>query len=58
MSRIGKKPVTIPDGVKVSLADNKITISGPKGSLDLDLRPEVSVEHSDNKLTIASKGSD
>ena len=33
MSRIGKKPVTIPDGVSVSIADNRVQVKGPKGEL-------------------------
>ncbi len=33
MSRIGKKPVALPSGVKVDLADRRITVTGPKGSL-------------------------
>ncbi len=33
MSRIGKKPITIPDGVTVTLDQNKITVKGPKGTL-------------------------
>ncbi len=45
MSRIGKQPVTVPAGVKISLNPGKrrIEISGPKGTLSLIHRPEVSV---------------
>ena len=45
MSRIGKKPVSIPSGVKVAIApaQRKIDISGPKGSLSMVHRPEVDV---------------
>jgi len=43
MSRIGKKPVPILDGVKVSIDGCKLTVEGPKGKLDWEHRPEVSV---------------
>ena len=33
MSRIGKKPVIVPDGVTVTIADGVITVKGPKGEL-------------------------
>jgi large subunit ribosomal protein L6 len=45
MSRIGNKPVALPKGVKVAIADGKITVEGPKGKLDFAYRPEVSVAH-------------
>ena len=44
MSRVGKKPVTLPDGVTVRLADRTITVKGPLGELEYRFRPEVSVE--------------
>ncbi len=43
MSRIGKKPVPVPDKVKVEVADRLITIEGPKGKLQWEHRPEVEV---------------
>jgi len=43
MSRIGKKPVPLPDGVKVQVADHTITVEGPKGKLEWQHRPEVTV---------------
>ncbi len=43
MSRIGKKPVSIPGGVKVSVNDRLIEIEGPKGKLAFEHRPEVKV---------------
>jgi large subunit ribosomal protein L6 len=44
MSRIGKKPVPILDGVKVNLSGNTVSVVGPKGSLSYDYRPEISVQ--------------
>ena len=42
MSRIGKRPVTVPAGVTASIADGVLTVKGPKGSLTLSLRDEIS----------------
>lgn len=47
MSRIGKKPIPIPDGVKVSLENRTVIIEGPKGKLTQELRPEVDVDITD-----------
>ncbi len=41
MSRIGKKPVSVPDGVKVAVADRTVSIEGPLGKLEWQFRPEV-----------------
>jgi large subunit ribosomal protein L6 len=48
MSRIGKKPVAVLDGVKVSVEDRTITVEGPKGKLQFTHRPEVSVAVSED----------
>ena len=44
MSRIGKIPVGIPDGVKVSIKGNLITVVGPRGTLKQEYRPEVEID--------------
>ena len=44
MSRIGKKPITIPDGVEVTVNENHITIKGPKGTLERELNSKVTVK--------------
>jgi len=43
MSRIGKVPVKIPEGVKVSVEKATVSVSGPKGSLQLNVKPEIGV---------------
>lgn len=43
MSRIGKKPIAIPKGVKISLAGNELTVQGPGGTLQRTLHSGVSV---------------
>lgn len=42
MSRIGKVPVAIPGGVTAAIADGVLTVKGPKGTLTLTLRDEIS----------------
>lgn len=44
MSRIGKNPVVIPTGVKVTRKDRHITVKGPKGELSLTVHPDITVE--------------
>lgn len=55
MSRIGKAPVEIPAGVTVSIEGGAVKVKGPKGSLELTLRPEVDVELKDRVLTVTKK---
>jgi len=42
MSRIGKRPVAIPNGVTADIANGTLTVKGPKGALSLTLRDEIS----------------
>jgi large subunit ribosomal protein L6 len=42
MSRIGKRPVSIPSGVSAEIANGTLTVKGPKGTLSLRLRDEIS----------------
>lgn len=55
MSRIGKKPIQIPEGVEVSMQDEEITVKGPKGELKRNLRSEVKVEKKDNQIIVSLK---
>ena len=54
MSRIGKKPVTVPAKVKVSLSGGTVTVEGPKGKISREFRPEVAIAFSeaDNALKV------
>lgn len=45
MSRIGRKPVTVPASVKVTVADLLISVEGPKGKLSFQHRPEIGVAY-------------
>src|SRR5690625_3056995 len=52
MSRIGRQPVAIPDGVQVKVADSEVVVEGPKGRLSQRLRPEVQIEVNDGQLVV------
>ncbi len=52
MSRIGKQPVIVPEGVKMSLDDNKVSATGPKGSLSFDFHPDMMVKLQDGSLLV------
>ncbi len=50
MSRIGKKPVSIPEGVKAELKENVLDVTGPKGTLNLDIHKKVLVTVNENEI--------
>jgi len=52
MSRIGKKPVAVPSGVKAAVIANTINIEGPKGKLSYTFDPKFKVEVKDNAVTV------
>jgi len=58
MSRIGKKPVAIPSGVKVTIADSSITVKGPKGELSYYVPRGITVEQGDAGAVVVSRASD
>jgi len=59
MSRIGKKPIPIADGVKVSVAEREVTVEGKLGKLVWTHRPEISVAvEADTKQVVVSRKSD
>ena len=55
MSRIGKKAIEIPAGVKVAVSGNTVTVEG-KAKLSLNLPPYVEVEVADNKVVVKQAG--
>lgn len=52
MSRIGKKPIEIPNGVTVDLKGNQITVKGPKGELTRQLHEDMIVKVEDNNIIV------
>ena len=51
MSRIGKNPITIPEGAEVTVSDQLVTVKGPKGELSLQVHPTIGVKMEDGALT-------
>src|SRR3712207_1643444 len=57
MSRIGKLPVPVPNGVEVRLDGNDLTVTGPKGELRHQVHPRITVTQEDGTL-IVTRSSD
>ncbi len=55
MSRIGNKPITVTDGVEVKIEGNKITVKGPKGTLEREVNPNISLKMDGNVITVERK---
>jgi len=53
MSRIGKKPIPIPEGVEVKIEGNTLRIKGPKGELQREIRPEIKAEIKDKMIIVS-----
>ena len=58
MSRIGKKPVTLPKGVNLDLQGNSVAVKGPKGELRRTLHPEMKLTLADGTLTVERPSED
>jgi len=53
MSRIGRKPVLVPESVNITITpDNFVKVKGPKGELEQKIARELSIEQTDNQITI------
>ena len=52
MSRIGKLPVIIPDGVEVTINGQVVTAKGPLGTESVEIRPEIKIKKKDNKIVL------
>jgi large subunit ribosomal protein L6 len=55
MSRIGKKLIKIPQGVKVEITEKEIKVSGPKGELKQAIHPEIKIEIKDGEIFVSPK---
>ncbi|HEX7028548.1 MAG TPA: 50S ribosomal protein L6 [Gammaproteobacteria bacterium] len=58
MSRVANKPVSIPKGVEVSLNGRQVSVKGPKGTMQIDIHPTVSVEQVDGVVKIQAANDD
>ncbi len=52
MSRIGKRPVAIPSGVTADIKDGILSVKGPKGTLTLTMRDEISYTLDDGAISV------
>jgi len=52
MSRIGKKPVPLPAGVSATTEDRTLTVKGPKGALQLQMRDEIRYDISEDGISV------
>jgi len=52
VSRIGKKPISLPAGVKVTVDGNTVTVQGPKGTLVQTLPEEITLAQEDNQVLV------
>ena len=52
MSRIGNKPINVPDGVEVKIDGHHITVKGPKGTLERDIHKNMNVSLNDKIITV------
>ena len=53
MSRIGRKPISVPESVTVELAPGRVAVKGPKGELEQSLATEMTIAQDDGAITVA-----
>lgn len=58
MSRIGKLPIEIPNGVTVTIDGNKVNVKGSKGELEQEISDNIKVEVNENVLTVSKTADD
>ena len=58
MSRIGKEPISVPTDVNISIQGRNVGVTGPKGSLDLDLPGEIDVRQEDGTVLVERPNDD
>ena len=58
MSRVGNSPISIPEGVTVTVENAVIKVAGPKGELEQDYDTAINIEIADNKITLTRSSED
>jgi len=56
MSRIGRKPIPVPDKVKVDIKPDKVVVTGPKGTVSSPIPPGIKWEQKDKQLVAIRPG--
>ena len=52
MSRVAKNPISLPTGVELNISGSELKVKGPKGNLELNLHPSVSLEENDGQYMV------
>ena len=52
MSRVAKNPITLPSGVDININGSELKVKGPKGNLELNLHPSLSLEENDGQYVV------
>ena len=52
MSRIGRSPITVPNGVDVTVSDRRVSVKGPQGTLERDLPGQITVRREGDVLIV------
>lgn len=55
MSKIGKQPINLPKEVTVAISGSNVKVTGPKGALMFEVRPEIKVEIAEDKIQVSRK---
>ena len=58
MSRIGRKPITVPAGVKVTINGNEVTVKGPKGELKDTFNADMAIAMENNEIVVTRPSDD
>lgn len=53
MSRIGNKPIALPEGVEATITGQRVEVKGPKGTLSWDVHPAITVAVEDGQVTVS-----
>ncbi len=53
MSRVGKNPIILPEGVEVKVGKGKVSVKGPKGELSTNVEPALKVEVNDGQIVVS-----
>ncbi|HFQ88929.1 MAG TPA: 50S ribosomal protein L6 [Desulfobulbus sp.] len=56
MSRIGKQPIPVPAGVKVEINGTHVKVTGPRGTLERDIRPEIELKMEGDQVIASPRG--
>lgn len=52
MSRVAKKPITLPSGVDIKIDGQKVSVKGPKGALEVEMHPTVNIAENDGQYQV------